>query len=278
VSSDPWAEMTKQWREAYEENAALARTSWLDGQKQLATALAGSGVTDPAASASALSELWRSWSTVGESLWKSPLDVAGNAGPGSGGLGALTDSVSMSLASGSAVAEALRSMTEGPRLADVGAPQRRLAQLMEQWMAVQTSARTYESVVAAAWTQANSRFAERLSRGNGTGKENLDSKAALKLWLDTANEVLLETHRSQKFLDAQRQLLRAGMDFLLEQREFVEGLIAPAGLPTRTEIDEIHHSVHELRRRVKALEKASAATSQGKPDSPEATPSNGEQQ
>ena len=62
-------------------------------------------------------------------------------------------------------------------------------------------------------------------------KDIPDAKEKIKLWLDTANQVLLETHRSQKFLDAQRQLLRDGMDFMLAEREFVEALVEPAGLP-----------------------------------------------
>jgi hypothetical protein len=35
-------------------------------------------------------------------------------------------------------------MIEGPRFADVGANEHRMARLMELWMAVQTAARTYE--------------------------------------------------------------------------------------------------------------------------------------
>ena len=69
----------------------------------------------------------------------------------------------------------------------------------------------------------------------------------------------MRTHRSPAFLEAQRQLLRAGMDFLLAERKLVEQLVEPAGLPTRTEIDELHNTVHTLKRRVRALETGSAA-------------------
>ena len=51
------------------------------------------------------------------------------------------------------------------------------------------------------------------------------------------------------------------MDFLLAERGLVEAMVEPAGLPTRTEIDEVHRSVHELKNRVRALEKAAAKTS-----------------
>lgn len=246
----------------------MARKSWLEGQSQLTTAFAGGGHTDPPASAAALAELWRSWMSFGDSLWGSPPGMAGEARPGATALGALPESVSLSLASGSAVNEALRRMAEGPRLADVGTSERLMAKVMQLWLSVQKSARTYESVVAGAWAQANTRFAERFSHRAGTGTHVPDAKESLKLWLDTANQVLLETHRSQKFLDAQRQLLRDGMDFMLAEREFVEALVEPAGLPTRTEMDEVHRSVYELKRRVKALEKAAAAPALDKPSTP----------
>ena len=81
-----------------------------------------------------------------------------------------------------------------------------------------------------------------------------------RLWLEIANQTLIETHRTPEFLEAQQQLLAHGMDFLLAEREFVEALVEPAGLPTRTEIDEVHHTVQDLKRRVRALEKGRAAT------------------
>ena len=45
------------------------------------------------------------------------------------------------------VGDAIRRMTEGPRFADVGAAERRMARVMELWLSVQTAARHYESVV-----------------------------------------------------------------------------------------------------------------------------------
>ncbi len=264
MSDGPWEDMTRRWRDMYQEHAASAGKEWLNGQATLASALADGGMSDPPASATALAELWRSLMTIGDSLWASPPGVAGDAEPGAGPLGALPESVSLSLAAGSAVSEALRRIAEGPRLADVGAPERLMAKVMERWVAVQTSARTYESVVASAWTEANTRFAEDISQRYSALKDIPDAKESLKLWLDTANQVLLETHRSEKFLDAQRQLLRNGLDFMLTEREFIEGLVEPAGLPTRTEIDEVHHSIHELKRRVRALERAAASVPRSK--------------
>jgi len=81
--------------------------------------------------------------------------------------------------------------------------------------------------------------------------------------MDIANQTLVETHRSAEFLTAQRELLRTGMDFLLAEREFVEKLVEPPGLPTRSEIDEVHRSVWELKRRIRELERRDVARSDG---------------
>lgn len=254
MSSDSWADMAARWREIYDENAALARKTWLDGQAELAKVFPTSDQDDPNANATALADLWRSWISFGDSLWGGASKELTDGWPSLTGFGALTEPITVSLAGGGAVNDVLRRMAEGPRLADMGTSEKRTARVMERWLAVQESARSYESVVAAAWADANTRFAERLSKGSAEGGVP-DAKESLRLWLDTANDVLLETHRSEKFLTVQRKLLRDGMDFMLAEREFIESLVEPAGLPTRSEIDEIHRNVHDLKRRVRDLEK-----------------------
>jgi polyhydroxyalkanoate synthesis regulator phasin len=250
-----WDEMSKRWRELYGQQADLAR-SWVDGQAKLAGTLAAAVPGDRAkAEAEAMSELWRSWMALGSSF--STMPGTGKPGRIAGEtLGRFLDPMSLALVGGSQVGETIRRLTEGPRFADLGAIERRMARVMELWLAVQQRARAYEAVVAGAWVEANRRFATEYQERVRAGTAPTEPKEALKLWLDIANRTLLETHRSEQFLKAQGELLRQGMDFLLAEREMVESLVEPAGLPTRSEIDEVHHSVLDLKRRVRALEKA----------------------
>lgn len=251
----PWDELGKRWRELYDQQAELAR-SWVDGQARLAGTLAAAVPGERAeAEAEAMAELWRSWLALGGSLGAMP----GTGGPGTIAgetLGRFLDPVSLALVGGSQVGETIRRLTEGPRLADLGAVERRAAKVMQLWLAVQQRARAYEAVVAGAWMEANKRFATEFQERVRAGTAPTRPKEALKLWLDVANRTLLETHRSAPFLEAQGELLRRGMDFLLAEREMVESLVEPAGVPTRSEIDEVHRSVQELKRRVRTLEKA----------------------
>lgn len=196
----------------------------------------------------AMGEMWRSWMAMAAP----PATVARPTGPS--GLADFLNPMAMALFGGTQVGDALKNMTEGPRLADAGEAEHRVARLTERWIEVQTASRAYEGVIAAAWITANQNFAGKLQERFNAG-DSMQPDDALKLWLETANTTLLETQRSPSFLEAQRQLLRCGMEFLLAQREVVESLVEPAGLPTRTEIDEVHRSIHELKRRLRKLER-----------------------
>ena len=166
----------------------------------------------------AMGEMWRSWMAMAAP----PATVAPPTG--TNGLADFLNPMTMALFGGTQVGDALKNMTEGPRLADAGEAEHRVARLMERWIEVQTASRAYEGVIAAA--KFASKLQQRFSAGDATKPDD-----ALKLWLETANTTLLETQRSPSFLEAQRQLLRCGMDFLLAQREVVENLVEPAGLP-----------------------------------------------
>lgn len=209
------------------------------------------GWPDGGAQAKALGgDMWNSWPALTGAVPQVPAAPAASTG----GLAAFLNPMTLALFGGTQVGDALKNMTEGPQLADAGTAEHRMARLMERWIEVQTASRAYEGVIAAAWTTANQDFATKLTE-RFTAGEPMQSGDALKLWLETANTTLQETQRSPSFLEAQRQLLRTGMEFLLVQREVIEALVEPAGLPTRTEIDEVHRSIHELKRRLRTLER-----------------------
>ena len=108
-----------------------------------------------------------------------------------------------------------------------------------------------------AWTKAAGAFAKRLNDRIEQGEPPLDSmRAFLTLWGETANEVLLETQRSDAFLETQREVLKASTDLRLAQRTIAEFYSEMFGYPTRAELDDVHKSVTELRRELRALKRS----------------------
>jgi polyhydroxyalkanoate synthase subunit PhaE len=157
--------------------------------------------------------------------------------------------------------EAVLRLAEGPRLADIGEIELEFAMLARLSLELQRRHLEYNAVMAGAWGRASSTFAVRMQEQSKTEDAPLTPASALALWVQTANEVLLETERSEAFLAAQRNLLRAGVDLRLAQRKMVERAAEAAGLPTRTELDELHRTVTELQRDVRALRRAAPARS-----------------
>ena len=85
------------------------------------------------------------------------------------------------------------------------------------------------------------------------GLQSGEVKEALDAWLKVANAELLETQRSPEFMDAQRRLMRAGVEIKARQRETSETWCDNWQMPTRTEVDDMAKIVHELRREVRKL-------------------------
>jgi hypothetical protein len=108
-----------------------------------------------------------------------------------------------------------------------------------------------------AWMRAAGAFAKRLNERVEKGEPPLESmRAFLTLWGETANEILLETQRSDAFLQTQREVLKASTDLRLAQRKVAEFYSEMYGYPTRAELDDVHKAVTELRRELRALKRS----------------------
>jgi polyhydroxyalkanoate synthase subunit PhaE len=155
------------------------------------------------------------------------------------------------------VDEALQRMSEGPRLADLWNVERQFAEVFRAWARLRQRSLEHNKVMLDAWTRAAGAFARRLNERAEQDEPPLESmRAFLSLWGETANEVLLETQRTDAFLDTQREVLKASTDLRLAQRKVAEFYSEMYGYPTRAELDDVHKSVTELRRELRALKRA----------------------
>ena len=147
----------------------------------------------------------------------------------------------------------LEKLTEGPTYATLWDLDRKMLNVQKLWMERARDVEQYWEVVQGAWTRATERFMKAVNDPKGepikTGRQMLD------LWLATANKALLEMHRSQEFLEAQRRMTRSSTEYRLAEREIAEAFCDIHHIPTRTEMDEMQRVVTELRREIRALKK-----------------------
>jgi polyhydroxyalkanoate synthase subunit PhaE len=155
--------------------------------------------------------------------------------------------------------EALQRMAEGPRLADLWDTERKTLSLVNAWTALRQRNLEHNTVMLEAWLQAAGAFAKTLN-DKVDRHETLGSwREILALWVETANAALLETQRSEAYLKSQREILKASTDLRLAQQEVAAFYSEMFGYPTRAEVDEVHRTVTELRRELRALQRARAS-------------------
>jgi hypothetical protein len=160
--------------------------------------------------------------------------------------------------------DVLGRMAEGPRFADLWEAERRYAGVLQAWMNLRRRSLEHNAVVLQAWLQAARRFTEQLA-GRGAEVKPLDAKGALAVWTETANQQLLETQRSEPFLQSQAAMIRATTDLRMAQQDLVEHFGKQYGFPTRTELDDVHRTVTELRRELRAIRRQQHAPAEPQP-------------
>lgn len=200
--------------------------------------------TDPATQ---WAEMWR---TFAESSKQMADAWSGSIGPFM--LGRLMEKPA-GLSAGNEMSEAIEKMAQGPRLADVWDIDRKMALVFGAWMEMRQKLSAYNAVTAAPWNEASKRFVDAMSAMAGEGKPFPSWREAFAKWSEISNEELIRNQRTESFLQAQKELLQAGLKLRNRQDEVAEAASAMFGLPSRKDFDDVTRQLTELRREVRAL-------------------------
>ena len=222
-----------------------------DGQPPAFPGLAGSG--ELAAANAAFTQLWSSASELSATITKG---VQAGEQPDplvAEMLGRIFDP-GVWFSAGN-MDEALQRLAEGPRLADLWDVERKFLSVFNAWVALRRRSLEHNTVMLEAWMRAAGAFAKRLNEMADASQSIESPRKLLTLWVETANDVMLETQRSEPFLNTQREILTASTELRLAQQEVAAFYSEMFGYPTRTELDDVHKTVTELRRELRALKR-----------------------
>jgi polyhydroxyalkanoate synthase subunit PhaE len=212
-----------------------------------------SGKGDPATQ---IAEFWRSVvessSRINETWSKSmlPFMVARAAEkPSTFGLG-----------DGNEMSEAIERMAQGPRLADVWDFDRKMLSTFTAWSEMRQRLAVYSAVASKPWMRSLERYSEVVKDSKHTELSQKSWRDAFAVWSQIANEELISNQRTDDFLQAQKELLRAGLDFRNRQQELAETMAEIFGFPTRKEFDDVTRQITEMRRELRALSRRAGET------------------
>lgn len=145
---------------------------------------------------------------------------------------------------------------EGPAYADLFAEQRRAILGTRAWLAWLAASEHMKAVLGQGWLTCFGRFAERLAAiPEDAAMPNWSE--LVTLWQEIAEEEMIQLYRTPAYLAAQRDLVAAETGLRAELRKQIEEVFALFGLPTRAELDDVHRSLHALRREVRGMRSAS---------------------
>lgn len=168
--------------------------------------------------------------------------------------------------------DVLARMVDGPRLADLFDVERRYGNVMRRWTELRRTGFEHQRVLLESWMQTSHKFMTELAGRSGADGKPLEIKQVVALWTEIGNRQMLETQRSDAFLRTQRDTIRASTELRIAQAELSEHIGKQYGLPTRTEMDDVHRTMTEMRRELRRTRRELDALKQAKPPSPVAAP------
>jgi hypothetical protein len=163
---------------------------------------------------------------------------------------------------GDEMSQAIEKMAQGPRLADVWDIDRKMALVFGAWIEMRQKLSVYNAVTSAPWNEASKRFVDAMSAMAGEGKSVPNWREAFAKWSEISNEELIRNQRTDSFLQAQKELLQAGLKLRSRQDDVAEAASAMFGLPSRKDFDDVTRQLTELRREVRALSRRANAKQQ----------------
>jgi class III poly(R)-hydroxyalkanoic acid synthase PhaE subunit len=116
----------------------------------------------------------------------------------------------------------------------------------------------YQVVLVDVWLKAFEELTRELASFTEKGETLQNWQQFLQVWSSVFDRVFAQTFRSADALEIQGKFLNSAMTSRLYQQQLMEVFLKMYDLPTRSEVDEIHHSIYELRKEVKSLKKALA--------------------
>src|SRR5258708_16245591 len=185
------------------------------------------------------------WQTFAESSKQMADAWSGSMGPFM--LGRLMEKPA-GFAAGNEMSEAIEKMAQGPRLAYAWDIDRKMALVFAAWIEMRQKLSVYNAVTSPPWNDASKRFVDAMSAMTSEGKPFPNWRQAFAKWSEISNEELIRNQRTDSFLQAQKELLQAGLKLRSRQDDEAGAASALFGLPTRKGVDDGTRQLPQLSR------------------------------
>jgi class III poly(R)-hydroxyalkanoic acid synthase PhaE subunit len=132
----------------------------------------------------------------------------------------------------------------------------KLFKSFDAWINFSKASFDYQIVLLNVWLKASEELMRELASSEEKGETVQNWQQFLQVWSSVFDRVFALTFRSEDAVEVQGNFLNSAMTYRLYQQQLMEVFLKMYDLPTRSELDEIHRSIYELRKEIKSLKKA----------------------
>lgn len=133
--------------------------------------------------------------------------------------------------------------------------QQKMLQGFGSWTEYRRATNEYQLVLSRTWEHIYQQVLEEMMKRAEAGKPIESLSDMMRLWTTAADAGLEEIFRSPEYLEAQNNMVNSAMRYRIDEQEIAELFMQSTYVPTRSEVDEAHRNIYELRKEVKALRK-----------------------
>ena len=134
----------------------------------------------------------------------------------------------------------------------------KLLKSFDAWINLSKAGFDYQIVLLDVWLKAFEESTRHLASSEQKGEILQNWQQFLQVWSSVFDRVFAQTFHSENALEVKGNFLNSAMTYRLNQQQLMEVFLKMYDLPTRSEVNEIHQSIYELRKEVKSLKKALA--------------------
>jgi class III poly(R)-hydroxyalkanoic acid synthase PhaE subunit len=132
----------------------------------------------------------------------------------------------------------------------------KLFQSLEAWLDLQQASFDYLLVLLEVWLKTVEEFLQMLLSLSEKGETIQHWQQLLQMWSQLFDRTFAQTFQLDQAIQVRGKFLNAAIAFRKQQQQLMEVFLKWNDLPTRSEVDEIHRSIYELRKEMKSFKKA----------------------
>jgi polyhydroxyalkanoate synthase subunit PhaE len=240
------------------ELAALPYRIWGWPRPRPSSADAAPGAGGAAELSERLVALWRLWLEQLQRSSEPALDALRRA-PGHAAAAVGGDSIQLARYANlvwDAYAPMMEGLLRSPGIGPTREFNEKLLHAVDAWLKGVRASADWQAVAATTWMRSYQAFLTELAERSERGQAPATLRQVADLYMQVAERVFADAFATEEYTHAQARAANSALAYRVREQAVADVLLKASLMPSRSEVDDAHRQIYELRKEVKALRRA----------------------